>query len=326
MEKTVLTKQSCEDLLQRIRDEIFPLFDRAVIDDNSCFENPHLKKCWEEMGCKKVNCPVFTGGPEEQQRCWQISGTYCGGKTQGAFVDKYENCKECEIYRNASPTIVEELGEYFNNMVFLLRRKNAKLNKQVKSIDHLNKELRSALESLDSRNMEIQKLVISDKLTGLYNRHFMTTVLEDEVMRHSRKGYEFTILMLDIDDFKAINDTYGHLFGDEVLKGLSDTLKTMTRNYDRAFRFGGEEFVVVLPETEQTVAWMIAERIREAFVDKQFTVKSDIGEVRVSRTVSVGVAMYTDKLGVEGLLKQADDALYEAKAQGKNRVVRYSDI
>jgi diguanylate cyclase (GGDEF)-like protein len=323
MAEKELLKQSCEDMLQRIREEILPLFDRAVNDDGSLFQNPYLKNCWEEKGCQKENCPVFKG---VKPRCWQISGTYCGGTTQGAFVDKYTNCKECEVYRNVCPTIVEELGEHLNNMVFLLRKKNEKVKKQVQNIDHLNKELRSALENLDSRNMEIQKLVITDKLTGLYNRHYMMTVLEDEIMRYTRKGYQFSILMLDIDDFKSVNETYGHLFGDEVLSGLGGILKKTTRTYDRTFRFGGEEFVVVLPETEQTIAWMVAERIREAFAEKQFGAKTDDGEEKVSRTVSIGVTSYTENLGVEEFLKQADDALYEAKSRGKNRVVRYTEI
>jgi len=321
-EKELLNK-SCEDLLQRIRNEILPLFDSAVNDDKSLFQNPYLKNCWEEKNCQKENCPVFK---EVKPRCWQISGTYCGGKTQGAFVDKYTNCKACEVYSNVCPTIVEELGEHLNNMVFLLRKKNERVNKQVQNIDHLNRELRSALENLDSRNMEIQKLVITDKLTGLYNRHYMMTVLDDEVMRHTRKGYEFSILMLDIDNFKALNDTHGHLFGDEVLSGLGGILKRTTRNYDRAFRFGGEEFVVVLPETEQTIAWMVAERIREAFAEKQFGAKTDNGEEKVSSTISIGVASYTANLGVAELLRKADDALYEAKSRGKNQVVRHTDI
>ena len=321
MAKKQLSKQSPEDLLQRIVHEIIPLFERVVNDDSVLFQNPHLKNCWEEKGCHKENCPIFK---EVETRCWQIAGTYCGGKSQGAFVDKYKTCKDCNIYKTASPTIVEELGEHFNNMIFLLRKKNEKLKKQMQNIDHLNNELRSSLENLDSRNMEIQKMVITDKLTGLYNRHYMMTVLDDEVMRCTRKGYEFSILMLDIDDFKTINDTYGHLFGDEVLSGLGGILKRMIRNYDRAFRFGGEEFVVVLPETNQTIAWMVAERIRETFAEKQFCAEIDKYEKKVSRTVSIGVASCTGDLSVEGLLKHADDALYEAKSQGKNQVVRHA--
>lgn len=207
-----------------------------------------------------------------------------------------------------------------------MRKKSESAKKHLQNIDHLNRELRSALENLDSRNMEIQKLVITDKLTGLYNRHYMMTALDDEIMRHTRKGYEFSILMLDIDDFKSLNDTYGHLFGDEVLPGLGGILKKTTRSYDRCFRFGGEEFVVVLPETEQTIAWMVAERIREAFAEKRFGAKTENGEEAVSRTISIGVASYAANLDVEGLLKQADDALYEAKSRGKNQVVRHSEI
>ncbi len=316
--------QTSEQILEHLRTEILPLFDRAITDDNVVFKNPNLIDCWQEKTCTREECPSFN---KLGLRCWQISGTYCGGKTQGAFVDKYDNCKSCNVFKDACPTIVEELGEHFNNLLFLIRKQKKQDKIQRQSIDHLNKELRSALENLQTRNMEIQTLVITDKLTGLYNRHYLSTVMEDEVIRCSRKEYQFSILMIDVDNFKTLNDNYGHLFGDKVLSELGRLIKNNIRNYDKAFRFGGEEFVVILPETDQTIAWMVAERIRESFAQNTFTVTtSESIEKKINRTLSIGIASYDEGLSVDDLVKYADMAMYTAKSQGKNRVVRSSEI
>ncbi len=313
-----------EQILEHLRREILPLFDQAITNDEVVFKNPNLVDCWQEKTCTKKECPSFD---QQGFRCWQISGTYCGGETQGAFVDKYDNCKSCNVFKDACPTIVEELGEHFNNLLFLIRKQKKQDRIQRQSIDHLNQELRSALENLHSRNMEIQTLVITDKLTGLYNRHYLNTVMEDEVIRCSRKEYQFSILMIDVDNFKTLNDNYGHLFGDKVLSKLGKLIKSNIRNYDKAFRFGGEEFVVILPETDQTIAWMVAERIRESFAQNTFTVTtSESVEKEITRTLSIGIASYNEGLSVEDLVKYADMAMYTAKSQGKNRVVRSSEI
>lgn len=322
--RTLHREQFSELIEQRLRHEILPLFDQAMNNEDVLFENPNLVDCRKEQACRNEECPVFD---QRHLRCWQISGTFCGGKSQGAFLDKYNDCKSCRVFTRACPTIIEELGEYFNNFLHLIRKRKKKEQIQRQSVDHLNKELRLALKDLHSRNMKIQALVITDKLTGLYNRHHLQTVLEEEIMRCARKTYCFSILMIDVDNFKSVNDHYGHIFGDKILAELGRVIKRSIRKYDRAFRFGGEEFVVILPETDQTMAWMVAERIRENFARTSFTVMStEEVEKKIVRTLSIGTSTYTEGLTSTEMIKCADMALYTAKSQGRNRVVRSSDI
>lgn len=313
-------------VVARIRKEILPLLDAAIGDDTVVFSNPHLMACWKAKDCTNVRCPVFDN--ETDLRCWHMAGTYCGGKVQGEFAKKFGNCKLCEIYKAACPTIVEELGEGINNYLYLIR-KQKKLNaKQIHEISYLNKELSSAIESLDAKNREIQELVVTDRLTGLFNRGYLFTVLEDELLRCQRCNSKLSLLMMDLDDFKLVNDTHGHLAGDKILSSLGTFLKSMTRKTDRCFRYGGEEFVVVLPETEITVANIIANRIREEY-EKQVVVLGEAegnGAVDVSLTLSIGATHYREGCNSQDLLKEADRAMYEAKTQGKNQVFRYDFI
>jgi len=317
------SNQEYQQIVQRIETEILPLLDRAVHDDTVYFANQHLTKCWEKKNCEKKDCPVSA----ENLRCWQVAGTYCGGKVQGIFVDKYHNCKTCDVFLDACPTIVEKIGEHLNNMLFLLRQEKDSGKKRQKKIEYLNKELLSSLENLDARNREIQELMITDKLTGLYNRHHLMTQLDDEISRCERTRSNLSLLMIDVDDFKSFNDTYGHLNGDTVLSRLGQLIKSGIRKYDHAFRYGGEEFVIVLPETDATIAWMVAERIRKNFAGEIFKILDDDEEKveQASRTLSVGIVNFISGMTGTKMLTSADEAMYEAKSLGKNRVFRYGE-
>jgi len=316
--------QIADALLARIHEEIIPLFGRAITDHEVIFSNPHLPKCWEVEKCEKQDCPVHG---HEQQRCWQVAGTYCGGKAQGDFVDKYSSCVKCDVFKNACPSLVEELGEQLNNMLFLLRKQRLLTLKELGKIEYLNRELTTSLESLDTKNREIQEMVITDTLTGLYNRHYLFTVMEDEVARCSRGShYTFSMLMMDVDNFKAFNDTYGHPEGDRVLSGFGRLLKEILRKSDRAFRYGGEEFVVVLPDTDHTIAFIIGERIRRAFRERPFMVGQGGGGEPLFKTVSVGVAGHEPGLDGSQILARADEAMYQAKSRGRDQTVRYGEV
>ncbi|MFH1221340.1 MAG: GGDEF domain-containing protein [Candidatus Eisenbacteria bacterium] len=316
----------CEPILQRILEEIIPVFEAAVMDDSAIFQNPHLQRCWERSKCDRKHCPAFQ---EEPIRCWQLVGTFCGGKVQGQFVEKYATCKACPTFREACPTLVEELGDYLNNMLFLLRTQKRRAQEATRKSEHLNKELISALENLDLRNREIQEIMTTDRLTGLYNRNYLFTMLEDEFARAARrKEYTFSLLMIDIDDFKGVNDTFGHSNGDTMLSRFGILLRDGIRKFDRAFRYGGEEFVVVLPDTELTVACLVAERIRCAFEKETFAFVAAGTDkpADVSRTLSIGAVAPSPETTAETLLAQAAEAMYVAKIQGKNRVVRFVDL
>lgn len=196
-------------------------------------------------------------------------------------------------------------------------------------IEYLNRELVSALEQIDIKNREIQKMMITDKLTGLFNRHHLVTVLQDEIARCNRYGHPLAVMMIDIDDFKSINNNYGRAAGDTMLEYVGTLIKENTRKFDRSFRYGGEEFIVVLPETDITLAYIVAERIRKGFEIKTFTVSNDasLPETNISRTLSIGITATfpykTNNINIEELLNQSDKALYLAKNKGGNISVRY---
>jgi len=310
-----------DDISQRIRDEIFPVLEKAITDDGVYFQNPNIGQCWEKKNCTKKDCPVMG---KLYTRCWQVVGTFCGGEVQGKFAQKYDSCTKCIVYKEASPTLVEEFGEKLNNMLFLMWHEKKNTEKHLKKIEYLNKELLSSLENLDSRNREIQEMVITDKLTGLYNRHNMMTMLDDEITRCQRKGYTFCLLMIDVDNFKSLNDTYGHINGDNILSFLGTMIKNTIRQYDRAYRYGGEEFAVILPETDPTLAWVVAERIRKKFEEKVFHVgRTGKKTEKITRTLSIGLVSYDEEADAKQILALADEAMYSAKSHGKNMVFRH---
>jgi diguanylate cyclase (GGDEF)-like protein len=168
---------------------------------------------------------------------------------------------------------------------------------------------------------QAEELVGRDSLTGLYNHRKFYSMLNDETVRTQRYHYPVSLLMLDIDYFKRVNDTHGHQAGDAILKGLSDLLVKQARTIDRVCRYGGEEITVILPETDAPAAMSIAERLREA-VERQLF---DIGGGKTAGiTVSIGLATYPRQANSpEGLVKAADVALYAAKQGGRNLVCRY---
>jgi two-component system cell cycle response regulator len=163
------------------------------------------------------------------------------------------------------------------------------------------------------------ELSVIDQLTGLYNRRYMTSQLQQYMHRAVMGGKPLSVMMLDIDHFKPINDTHGHQAGDEVLQELADRLRHNIRPMDVACRPGGEEFLVILPETPGELAFAAAERVRKAIAADVFSVLGDTQKISV--TVSAGVSSL---LGPEDtmaeLLARADSALYQAKAAGRNRV------
>ena len=169
-------------------------------------------------------------------------------------------------------------------------------------------------------NAALARVAYRDGLTGLYNRRALDERLAQEVARAGRYGGGFALLMLDIDHFKAINDTHGHGAGDRVLQDVARIVVDCTRRSDWTARFGGEEFVVVLPETDDDGAALLAERIRATIAQEPLAVSD---AVTVAVTASVGVAAFPDAgRSAEALLASVDRALYRAKEGGRDRVCR----
>lgn len=188
-------------------------------------------------------------------------------------------------------------------------------------------ELRARLRSgervlhLQASLLEIQALLqqqaTHDSLTGLWNRGMVLNQLELEFRRSSRSGDPVSVVIADIDHFKSINDRHGHAIGDDVLCQAASRMRSVLRDHDGISRYGGEEFLILLPRTGHAIALDIAERVRSAMADQPLT--TDVAPLQV--TVSMGVSTSgTDTADVEGLIGDADAALYRAKAGGRNRV------
>ncbi|WP_292896018.1 PleD family two-component system response regulator [Nitratireductor sp.] len=164
------------------------------------------------------------------------------------------------------------------------------------------------------------RMAVTDPLTGLHNRRYLETHLPKLLARAVARRRPLSVMMADIDRFKAINDRWGHPSGDDVLREFADRLRQNIRGIDLICRFGGEEFVVVMPDTEHDVAEMVAERLRVAIASEPFTV--DGGKNAIAVTTSVGVVGCADgNDDPADLIKRADIALYDAKSKGRNRVV-----
>ena len=197
---------------------------------------------------------------------------------------------------------VGRLTRVFNQMTDSLRRSRT--------------EIEAASLALQQQNQLLAKLSVTDSLTGLYNRRKLDEFLTDQIARFRRHGHGFSVVMLDIDHFKPLNDRYGHLLGDEVLAQVATILMQSIRNVDFAARYGGEEFVIVLTETDLQAALDTAERIRATVADAAY----GSTDQHIAVTVSAGVAEYREDETADAVIARADRALYQAKDAGRNQV------
>jgi diguanylate cyclase (GGDEF)-like protein len=181
-----------------------------------------------------------------------------------------------------------------------------------------NLALQKQLHEIHALQALLSEQVTRDPLTGLYNRRYLDTTLERELVRCRREGQPLSLMLIDIDHFKQTNDTYGHQAGDEVLKQLAALLTEQARAADVPCRFGGEEFLLLLPGMPQDVALERAEQWRRTFEATTFV----FGEFRIHVTLSFGIATYPGHgTSAAALIRCADRALYRAKKEGRNRVV-----
>ncbi|MDO6823313.1 sensor domain-containing diguanylate cyclase [Marinobacter sp. 1_MG-2023] len=184
-------------------------------------------------------------------------------------------------------------------------------------------DIASGKRALERANEQLAKLSMTDRLTGLLNRGTWENLVDAEFERYRRYNQATSLVMFDIDFFKKVNDSYGHLVGDEVIKHAATTAKNNLRQSDSIGRYGGEEFGIILPETDVEGARIICERIRESINDS--VVQTTIAPIRY--TVSVGIAQldHAAKSYMEWM-QQADEALYAAKNGGRNRVIVFDQL
>jgi diguanylate cyclase (GGDEF)-like protein len=173
------------------------------------------------------------------------------------------------------------------------------------------------LREVERKNAELEKMIITDGLTKLYNHQHLYDQLDNEVKKAKRYGRALSIIMFDIDDFKKVNDSYGHQVGDTVLVKIARELRESVRDVDMVGRYGGEEFLVILPETGLENAHLLADRIRQKISALKYGLDSKI-------TISGGVAELREDDDVQDIVGSADKLLYRAKQAGKNRVEKFN--
>ena len=224
-----------------------------------------------------------------------------------------------EIYRFITkPIVPEELRQALDDAVdyYLLRKDRIEL---VNELKEKNRKLQAALDYQEQIERQLRQLAVTDALTGLFNRRYLSVSLDHAFEQCLRYNKDLSCLMLDLDHFKQINDTYGHAFVDFVLREFSSRLKKAIRSADLAFRYGGEEFVVLLPHADLESAKVIAKRILQACRTRPF---ENDGQSEAVVTVSIGAACFKahGPQTAEEMLATADKLLYAAKQGGRNQI------
>lgn len=207
----------------------------------------------------------------------------------------YNIIKEAEVIANDNKKMIEHI-EYLNN--------------------NFEKEIKERTKNLEQKNLILEKIAKTDGLTGVYNHKHIHEILENEFKRAKRYRKKLSVLMIDIDYFKNVNDNYGHQIGDRILVNISEIIKRTVRETDVVGRYGGEEFIAVCCETDVEGAYILAERIRTNIEKLKFT------ENNLSVTVSIGLAELNEEKEPKKLVEKADKLLYEAKKSGRNRTER----
>jgi len=238
-------------------------------------------RCWEKKNCSKKNCPAYH---KQGIRCWLVAGTFCDGKVQGEFALKYKSCTECDVYQES--VFKDPVTEVYEHVVTLVH--NLKLTQE-----------------------KLKVMAIRDPLTGVFNRNFFNEIIANEIERTKRYGEKFLIVIMDIDNFKQINDNHGHLIGDWVLKECALILEKSIRASDLLVRFGGDEFLIVSRGGDFKECNVLISRINELTSDWN---KEQTGlDFRLS--VSSGCALFEEGKDLMEVIKEADLRMYQNKTK-----------
>ena len=219
-----------------------------------------------------------------------------------------------EMTLTPSPDEVENLMDSFSRMLSTIEH-------QAQEINQYSQRLESAYKEIESSSAQLKEFSFKDEVTGLYNRRFFSIRLEEEVSRYRRFNHPVSVVLLDLDGFKEINDEQGHASGDETLRGMAEILLKHSRGINVICRYGGDEFAVLLVETSKGGARLYADRIRYVLPSFHFAHGQRV-------TASFGIASLPEDVtpAPDALIRAADEALYAAKRAGKNRVSVYEDI
>lgn len=241
--------------------------------------------------------------------------------TKTTDISAFNFQKSLQTYENqidTSPMPHNPLG-FIGKLINETQTMIVSLKTMRKEMDESQFQINELKKKLDQATAE----TLSDVLTGLANRKGLLKAFEEVLLQSKKTNASISLLMLDIDHFKKVNDTHGHLVGDKVIKFISDTLTSQIKGQDTASRFGGEEFVVLLPDTTLHNAYIIAESIRTK-IEKARLRRSNNQQPLGQITISIGITHYLKDESVESFIDRADAALYESKKNGRNRVTIYT--
>jgi diguanylate cyclase (GGDEF)-like protein len=289
-----------------------------------------LDEVWEEMRQKPVSPAEIAQFFDPEFRVlnsYFVSHTALRQSEHGVFVRRDEPLPRAEEWHENDLLIVplrsgEELIGYLS--VRDPDDHRVPTPEKVQTLEIFAVQAVAALQS--ARQVEeIKRLTIIDDLTAAFNHRHFQDALEKEIHRHERTGHDFALAMLDVDNFKRINDTFGHPVGDDMLKGIVAELMANARDTDIVSRYGGEEFGIIFPDTPLESARDAATRMLELVARREFNLPQIGRALRV--TVSIGVAVYPhDGVTATDLVARADQALYFAKKSGKNQVAMAGDV
>lgn len=240
--------------------------------------------CWEVKKCTETGCPAYKN---ECGRCWLIAGTMCGGEPQGVFAKKYLSCKNCEIYQKVV------YGD---------------------PVTELQEHLIVLVHSLRTKQHQLQEMATTDPLTGLHNRRFLDLVIPREVAACNRSKKPLYVIMIDINHFKRINDSRGHLHGDYILKECATVLRDSIRDADLLIRFGGDEFLVVAANNSDRNIQSLIDRIHERIVQWNHRHTGDS-----PLSISIGVSALKDHATIDEAISQADRNMYLDKERSRQQ-------
>jgi diguanylate cyclase (GGDEF)-like protein len=233
-----------------------------------------------------------------------------------------------DVYRRLQGDSVELIvplrSKFEINGILCLASKEQTFGERYTARERRYMDIIASFASVAIENARLYEIATLDRKTGLFNHGHFQNRLVEEIERAERYKSDLSLMMLDLDHFKQVNDTHGHVVGDEVLKKVARTLREQIRSFDIPARFGGEEFMVILPETDGQSSLIVAERLRKAVEKLSF----DSAKKRFSISVSIGVANFVHETSLTDdlFIDRADRALYHAKETGRNRVVCYEAI
>ncbi|MBI5747335.1 MAG: diguanylate cyclase [Nitrospirae bacterium] len=277
----------------------------------SCPINAIILDFLHQNGCTLFLHDTKFHPDQDRVDCWEEIRPNIPAPEGSLDIVVLENARLYELAREKSKRLEEEIG-YRRKLEENLRGYTIRLEK---AVEERTMELTAQVKKTEEANSRLAILSITDDLTGTYNRRFLHERLKEEVGRAARYDQVLSCIMLDIDNFKQINDTHGHLAGDYVIKELAGILKESVRAIDIVARFGGDEFTILLPNTDMVEAVKLVKRIRD-IVDRH---RFKFNEIYMNITVSLGVCMNHDSKDEDQLIKCADDALLHAKANGRNQ-------